>query len=87
MNHPPTNRHPNPRYAGRDWRDIALGELAVPEDVRWADLDTSVEDATMVRLTICHIARYLDIGSLMLTLYLRSPGIDKEQPDQRRACS
>ncbi len=49
MNHPPSNRHPNPRYAGRDWRDVAVGELAVPEDVRWADLDLSVQDATMVR--------------------------------------
>lgn len=49
MNHPPSNRHPNPRYAGRDWRDIAVGELVVPEDVRWADLDLSVQDATMVR--------------------------------------
>jgi hypothetical protein len=48
MNHPPTNRNPNPRYAGRDWRDITVGELAVPEDVRWADLDLSVQDATMV---------------------------------------
>lgn len=51
MNHPPSNRHPNPRYAGRDWQDIALGELAVPEDVRWADFDLSVQDATMVRFT------------------------------------
>ncbi|KAH6649591.1 hypothetical protein F5144DRAFT_597135 [Chaetomium tenue] len=50
MNHPPTNRHPNPRYAGRDWRDITVGELAVPEDVRWADLDLSVQDATMLLL-------------------------------------
>ncbi|KAH6844835.1 hypothetical protein B0I37DRAFT_312262 [Chaetomium sp. MPI-CAGE-AT-0009] len=50
MNHPPTNRHPNPRYAGRDWRDITLGELAVPEDVRWADLGLSVQDATMLLL-------------------------------------
>ncbi|SPQ25822.1 d2e6ab78-1b73-4d2a-9532-ccbb0b92164d [Thermothielavioides terrestris] len=50
MNHPPSNRHPNPRYAGRDWRDIALGELVVPEDVRWADLDLSVQDATMLLL-------------------------------------
>ncbi|KAK3313937.1 hypothetical protein B0H66DRAFT_367805 [Apodospora peruviana] len=47
MNHPPSNRHPNSRYAGRDWRDIAVGELALPDDVHWADLDTSVEDATM----------------------------------------
>ncbi|KAK4240737.1 hypothetical protein C8A03DRAFT_12966 [Achaetomium macrosporum] len=50
MNHPPSNRHPNPRYAGRDWRDIAVGELAVPEDVRWADLDSSVQEATMLLL-------------------------------------
>jgi hypothetical protein len=49
MNHPPANRNPNPRYAGRDWQDIALGELAVPEDVRWAELDMGVQDATMVR--------------------------------------
>ncbi|KAL2258828.1 hypothetical protein VTK26DRAFT_7695 [Humicola hyalothermophila] len=50
MNHPPPNRHPNPRYAGRDWRDIALGELAVPEDIRWADMDASVQDATLLLL-------------------------------------
>ncbi|KAK3301537.1 uncharacterized protein B0H64DRAFT_414963 [Chaetomium fimeti] len=50
MNHPPTNKHPNPRYAGRDWRDITVGELAVPEDVRWADLGLSVQDATMLLL-------------------------------------
>jgi len=50
MNHPPSNRHPNPRYAGRDWRDITVGELAVPEDVRWAELDLSVQDATMLLL-------------------------------------
>ena len=49
MNHNPSNKHPNPRYAGRDWRDIGVGELAAPEDVRWADLDLSVQDATMVR--------------------------------------
>ncbi|KAG7284172.1 cell separation during budding [Staphylotrichum longicolle] len=50
MNNPPSNRHPNPRYAGRDWRDICVGELAVPEDVRWAELDLSVQDATMLLL-------------------------------------
>ena len=45
---PPSNRHANPRYAGRDWRDISLGELG-PEETKWASFDTSVEDATMVR--------------------------------------
>ncbi|KAK0713786.1 hypothetical protein B0T26DRAFT_371233 [Lasiosphaeria miniovina] len=47
LNHPPSNRHPNTRYAGREWRDIALGELA-SDEVRWVDLDTSIEDATML---------------------------------------
>ncbi|KAL2163735.1 hypothetical protein VTH06DRAFT_5794 [Thermothelomyces fergusii] len=50
MNHPSSNKHPNPRYAGRDWRDITVGELAAPEDVRWAELDLSVQDATMLLL-------------------------------------
>lgn len=49
LNHPPTNRLPNPRFAGRDWRDIALGELVSPDDVKWTEMDTSVEEATMVR--------------------------------------
>jgi hypothetical protein len=48
MNHPPANKQPNPRYAGRDWRDISLGELASPDEIKWAELDTTVEDATMV---------------------------------------
>lgn len=48
MNNPPTNRHANPRYAGRDWRDLPIGEFASPEEVRWVEYDTSVEEATMV---------------------------------------
>lgn len=50
---PPSNHHANPRYAGRDWRDIALGELA-PYEAKWADLDTTVEEATMVRPLSTH---------------------------------
>ncbi|KAK0648755.1 hypothetical protein B0T16DRAFT_325881 [Cercophora newfieldiana] len=46
---PPSNRHANARFAGRDWRDIALSEL-VPDEARWADLDTSIEEATMALL-------------------------------------
>jgi hypothetical protein len=48
LTHPPSNRQPNPRFAGRDWQDIPLGELASQDDVKWADLGTSVEEATMV---------------------------------------
>ncbi|KAK3486537.1 uncharacterized protein B0T23DRAFT_325308 [Neurospora hispaniola] len=46
MNHPPPNRHQNPRYVGRDWRDIAIGELLQPDEVKWAELDTSIQEAT-----------------------------------------
>jgi hypothetical protein len=49
MNHPPPNRHQNPRYVGRDWRDIAIGELLQPDEVKWAELDTSIQEATKVR--------------------------------------
>ena len=49
MNNPPPNRHQNPRYVGRDWRDVAIGELLQPDEVKWAELDTSVQEATKVR--------------------------------------
>lgn len=48
LNHPPASRQHNPRFAGRDWRDIAAGELISDDDVRWVNMDTSVEDASMV---------------------------------------
>jgi hypothetical protein len=50
LNHPPAPRQQNPRFAGRDWRDVAIGELVSKDDVKWAELDTSVEDATRVLL-------------------------------------
>lgn len=50
LNHPPANRHQNPRFSGRDWRDIAIGELVSKDDVSWVEMDTSVQDATMALL-------------------------------------
>ena len=50
LNHPPSGtRHANPRFSGREWRDIAVGELVSLDDVRWVEMDSSVEEATMVR--------------------------------------
>lgn len=49
VNHPPSaHKHVNPRFAGRDWRDVSVNELVSHDDVKWANLDTSVEDASMV---------------------------------------
>ncbi|KAK5993116.1 Protein SDS23 [Cladobotryum mycophilum] len=51
LNHPPSaNKHPNPKFAGREWRDVAVGELVSVDDVRWIEIDSSVEEATMMLL-------------------------------------
>ncbi|KAI4165020.1 MAG: hypothetical protein LQ342_001296 [Letrouitia transgressa] len=48
LNHPPTAGSADPRFSGRDWRAIGVGELVDPEDVRFVEFDTGVEDATNV---------------------------------------
>lgn len=49
LNHPPAaNKHSNPRFAGRDWRDVSVNELVAQDDVKWVDLDSSIEEASMV---------------------------------------
>ncbi|KLU90645.1 hypothetical protein MAPG_10497 [Magnaporthiopsis poae ATCC 64411] len=50
LSHPPSSRVPNPQFAGRDWRDVAVGELVSQNDIKWVDLDTSVKEATMTLL-------------------------------------
>lgn len=62
MNHPPTNKQANPKFAGRDWRDITVGELVSSDDICWIELDSSVEEATIVR-AIPYGARFLRNGS------------------------
>jgi len=52
LSNPPTAGHADERFAGRDWQSIAVGELVSPEDVRFVELDTSIEDATNVSLII-----------------------------------
>jgi len=47
LNHHPS-RAGDPRFVGRDWRNIRVGELVGLADVRWAELDTPVEVATKV---------------------------------------
>ncbi|OAA81919.1 Cystathionine beta-synthase, core [Akanthomyces lecanii RCEF 1005] len=50
MNNPPTKKHGNSKFTGRDWSDITIGELVSPDDVCWVELDDSVEDATKMLL-------------------------------------
>lgn len=50
INNPPTKAG-DPKFHGRDWKTVRLGEIVDPALVRFAEYDTSVEDATSVRPT------------------------------------
>ena len=39
------------RFAGRDWRTIKVGEIIAPEETRFVQADTSVEEATKLLTT------------------------------------
>jgi hypothetical protein len=47
LNNPPT-KGGDPKFQGRDWKTVRLGEIVEPDLVRFAEYDTSVEDATSV---------------------------------------
>jgi hypothetical protein len=46
--HQPAAKTGDPRFAGRDWKQIRLGELVQPSDVKWVELDAAVEEASKV---------------------------------------
>ena len=50
LNHP--SKTGDSRFVGRDWRNIKVGELAQRSDVRWAEFDTPIEQATKVRRSV-----------------------------------
>jgi hypothetical protein len=60
LNHPPAHKTGDQRFAGRDWRQIRVGELVDKREVRWAQLDSSVEKATEV----CMIRMLRNIADL-----------------------
>ena len=47
LNNPPT-KPGDPRFAGRDWKSIKIGEIVDESQVRFVENDTSVEEATNV---------------------------------------
>jgi hypothetical protein len=40
----------NPAFIDRDWREISIGELVSPDDLKFVELNTGIEEATNVRL-------------------------------------
>ena len=48
LNNPPIPKPDDNRFAGRDWRQIQLGEVIDTNEVRFVETDISVEEATNV---------------------------------------
>jgi hypothetical protein len=48
IDNPPPPKSTDPAFVGRDWREISIGELVKPDELRFVELDTGIEDATNV---------------------------------------
>lgn len=52
IDNPPVRNPADPAFMGRDWRQIAIGELVKPQDLRFVEVDTGIEEATNVRIAL-----------------------------------
>ena len=50
LSHPPVPQKTDNRFAGRDWKHVRVGEVIDPEEVRFVEETTSVEEATNVSI-------------------------------------
>ena len=48
LNNPPRSGAADPKFVGRDWHDIVVGELVDLKDLHFVEVDTGIEDATNV---------------------------------------
>ncbi|KAL1996918.1 hypothetical protein VTN49DRAFT_7783 [Thermomyces lanuginosus] len=48
IDNPPVRNPADPAFMGRDWRQIAIGELVKPQDLRFVEVDTGIEEATNI---------------------------------------
>ncbi|KKK22347.1 CBS domain protein [Aspergillus rambellii] len=46
IDNPPAPNNVNPAFVGRDWREISIGELVSPDDLKFVEIDTGIETAT-----------------------------------------
>ena len=67
IDNPPHRTPADVRFANRDWRTIRVGELATPNDLKFIDIDASVEEATNVCLQLLSILHKSDKDSFSLT--------------------
>jgi hypothetical protein len=50
LNDPPSAKHGNPAFVGRDWRSIRVDEVVSEAQLRFVEMNTSIEKATEVRI-------------------------------------
>ncbi|KAL1968920.1 hypothetical protein VTN77DRAFT_1281 [Rasamsonia byssochlamydoides] len=48
IDHPPVQNPADPAFSGRDWRQISIGELVRPDDLKFVEVDTGIEEATNI---------------------------------------
>ncbi|RAK82388.1 CBS domain protein [Aspergillus fijiensis CBS 313.89] len=48
IDNPPAPSNVNSAFAGRDWREIQIGELVSPNDLKFVEVDTGIEEATNI---------------------------------------
>jgi hypothetical protein len=53
IDNPPPPRNADPAFVDRDWREISIEELISPDDLRFVEMDTGIEEATNVRNIKC----------------------------------
>ncbi|KAJ6096137.1 hypothetical protein N7486_006883 [Penicillium sp. IBT 16267x] len=46
IDNPPPPKNVDPAFVDRDWRDISIEELISPDDLRFVEMDTGIEEAT-----------------------------------------
>ena len=86
LNNPPTAGQADPRFAGKDWQHITVGELVSPDDVHFVELTTGIEEATTVS---CMESLEFHIGRADLLMFssisfnLRCPFFSSVLPSQR----
>ena len=51
LNNPPTSKSSNPGITERNWRKVQIGEIIDLGQVKFANFDTSVEEATKVSIS------------------------------------
>ncbi|KAL2210645.1 hypothetical protein CC79DRAFT_525198 [Sarocladium strictum] len=95
VNHPPHGqKSADSKFAGKEWRELTIGELITDGEVLWAEMDTSVEEATKLLIqardnvvllresadsqNVVSTFNYTDLLSYLLVVI----GLAKPEPEQ-----